>query len=118
MTPRTLDPAALDRLVEWGGEKLLRQLLGLFLDGSGERRAQLAGGVAPGGDLQQTHQAAHALKSSAANLGAFEVSAVAAELEAASAAADTARSRALADALAEALDRAEVALRRRLDALP
>ena len=116
-TPPDVDPAALDRLVEWGGETLLSQLLHLFLENSRERLDQIAAAVAAGGDLDQAHRAAHALKSSAANLGAMQVSAIAAELERSAADSDQDRSRERAAALVEAHRRAESELTRILEGL-
>lgn len=117
-SPPVLDSAALDRLVEWGGDKLLRQMLRLFLENARERLEQVEAGLAPDGDLDETHRAAHALKSSSANLGAMQVSAISAELEAAAAEGSLEESRRLADALVEAHAAADVALTRVLEELP
>lgn len=78
-----IDQDAIDRLVEWGGNKLLSQMLRLFLDNTPERFAQIENGLAEGGDLEEAHRGAHSLKSSAGNVGAMEVSELAARLEAA-----------------------------------
>ena len=78
-----IDQDAIDRLVEWGGDKLLKQMLRLFLDNTPERFEQIESGLAPGGDLDEAHRGAHSLKSSAANLGAMGVSELAAQLESA-----------------------------------
>lgn len=117
-TPPVVDTAALDRLVEWGGDKLLRQMLRLFIENARERIEQVESGLTAGGDLDETHRAAHALKSSSANLGAMQVSAIAAELESVSAAGDLERSRELADALGEAHRAADAALTKVLEELP
>jgi HPt (histidine-containing phosphotransfer) domain-containing protein len=76
----TIDPAALDRLREWGGEKLLREMLRLFLDNSPVRMEQIRAGVASG-TAREVEQGAHSLKSSAANLGARALRDVCAEME-------------------------------------
>lgn len=117
-TPPVVDSGALDRLTEWGGDKLLRQMLRLFLENAKERLEQVRAGLAPGGDLDEAHRSAHALKSSAANLGAMQVSALSAELEASTGAGDLERSRQLADALVEAHAAADAALTRVLESLP
>ena len=64
-----IDLQALDRLREWGGDKLAGQMVRLFLKNSGDRMDQIRGGLAEG-DLDQAERGAHSLKSSAANIGA------------------------------------------------
>jgi HPt (histidine-containing phosphotransfer) domain-containing protein len=64
-----IDPQALDRLREWGGDKLAGQMVRLFLKNSGTRMDQIRVGV-DGGDLEEAERGAHSLKSSAANIGA------------------------------------------------
>jgi HPt (histidine-containing phosphotransfer) domain-containing protein len=117
-TPPTVDRAALDRLVEWGGDKLLRQMLRLFLENSAERLTQMEAALGPGGDLDVLHRGAHSLKSSAANVGAMQMSAVAGRLEAIAEEGDQAASRALFEELTERFDAAEVELRRVLEGQP
>ena len=48
----SIDPAALDRLKEWGGDKLVGQMVRLFLENSGTRMDQIRGG-ASSGDLNE-----------------------------------------------------------------
>ncbi|MEQ9397844.1 MAG: Hpt domain-containing protein [Longimicrobiales bacterium] len=74
-----LDPAALERLREWGGDKLVGQMIRLFLENSQERMTQIRAGV--DGDLDEAERGAHSLKSSAANVGAQSVRTIAAEME-------------------------------------
>jgi len=64
-----IDPQALERLKEWGGDKLAGQMVGLFLKNSGTRMDQIRTGV-DGSDLEEAERGAHSLKSSAANIGA------------------------------------------------
>ena len=64
-----IDPQALDRLREWGGDKLAAQMVRLFLKNSGTRMDQIRSGVGDG-DLVEAERGAHSLKSSAANIGA------------------------------------------------
>ena len=76
----SLDTAALDRLREWGGDKLVGQMVRLFLDNSGGRMDQIRAGV-DGGDASEAERGAHSLKSSAANVGAEQVRAISADVE-------------------------------------
>ena len=70
MTDSTsLDPAALTRLSSWGGDKLVGQMVRLFLDNSGARMDQIRAG-ATGEDVDSAERGSHSLKSSAANVGA------------------------------------------------
>lgn len=109
-THEIVDQAALDRLVEWGGDKLLRQMLRLFLENSRVRLNDMQDALDSGGDLDEVHRGAHSLKSSAANVGAMQVSAVAARLEAIADAGDRDGSTGLFRELVEAYDVAEVRL--------
>ena len=78
--PSVIDPKAHDRLREWGGPKLLRQMLRLFLENSGERMEQIAHGLEEG-TATLVEIGAHALKSSAANVGATAVNELSARME-------------------------------------
>jgi HPt (histidine-containing phosphotransfer) domain-containing protein len=75
-----IDPQALDRLREWGGEKLAGQMVRLFLKNTGGRMDQIRAGVAHG-DLEKAERGAHSLKSSAANIGAEVLRTLATRLE-------------------------------------
>lgn len=77
-----IDPQALARLREWGGEKLAAQMVRLFLKNSGSRMDQIRGGI-DGGDVDQAERGAHSLKSSAANIGAERLRILATQVEAA-----------------------------------
>jgi HPt (histidine-containing phosphotransfer) domain-containing protein len=79
--PVVLDSAALARLKEWGGEKLLVQMIQLFLDNSPARMEQIRAGAQADGDVKEAEKGAHSLKSSAANVGAEEVRTLAAAVE-------------------------------------
>ena len=79
--PLVIDPAALTRLREWGGEKLLSQMIRLFLDNAPTRMEQIRSGARQDGDVGEAEQGAHSLKSSAANLGAEELRSLAAAME-------------------------------------
>ncbi len=108
-----LDPAAVVRLQRLGGDKLLRQMIRLYLENCQERLAQIDSGLTDGGDLEETKRGAHSLKSSAANVGALRVSEAARELEAAAGGGDRERCRTLRPILGETSQ----AARERLDAL-
>jgi HPt (histidine-containing phosphotransfer) domain-containing protein len=77
-----IDPQALDRLREWGGDKLAGQMVRLFLKNSGTRMDQIRAG-AEGGDLEEAERGAHSLKSSAANIGAEVLRTLATRMESA-----------------------------------
>ena len=77
-----IDLQALERLREWGGNKLLNQMVRLFLENSSTRMNQIRSG-ANGGDASEAEKGSHSLKSSAANVGVNEVRRLAADLEAA-----------------------------------
>lgn len=75
-----IDRAALERLQEWGGPKLVREMVRLFLDNSSERVGQIRSGLEEN-RLEVAERAAHSLKSSAANVGAMSVSRLAQRIE-------------------------------------
>lgn len=77
-----IDSQALDRLREWGGDKLAAQMVRLFLKNSGTRMDQIRTGVEEG-DLDEAERGAHSLKSSAANIGAETLRTLATRLESA-----------------------------------
>lgn len=63
-----LDPAALERLRDLGGEALLSKMIELFLENTPKRiQAALEGERT--GNWHEVERAAHSIKSSAANLG-------------------------------------------------
>lgn len=95
--------ASLDRLQEWGGTKLLSQMLRLFLDNVGERLSQIDGGMAAN-DIDPVERGVHSLKSSAANVGAEAVSSIAQEMETAAENGDWDSVRDLRPKLGDALD--------------
>lgn len=66
------DDAALARLERFGGGKLLTQMISLFIGAVPERIALARNGVA-GNDPKAVEMALHALKSSAAQLGAMRM---------------------------------------------
>jgi HPt (histidine-containing phosphotransfer) domain-containing protein len=66
------DPQALERLRRFGGEKLLGNMIILFLDAVPRRLAAARLGLAQGDGPAVEHEL-HALKSSAAQLGALRM---------------------------------------------
>jgi HPt (histidine-containing phosphotransfer) domain-containing protein len=77
-----IDSQALDRLREWGGDKLAAQMVRLFLKNSGTRMDQIRAGV-DGADLEEAERGSHSLKSSAANIGAELLRTLATRIESA-----------------------------------
>jgi two-component system, sensor histidine kinase and response regulator len=80
---QVIDPQALERLKEWGGDKLAAQMVRLFLKNSGMRMDQIRAGVAQE-DPEEAERGAHSLKSSAANIGAETLRTLATRVESAS----------------------------------
>lgn len=66
------EPEALERLRRFGGDKLLGDMITLFLEAMPQRLAAARAGLARG-DGHAVEQALHALKSSAAQLGALRL---------------------------------------------
>jgi HPt (histidine-containing phosphotransfer) domain-containing protein len=66
------DPAALDRLARFGGAKLLREMIRLFLEAA-PARIDAARAAVKDRDVSGAEQALHSLKSSAAQLGAMRM---------------------------------------------
>jgi two-component system sensor histidine kinase/response regulator len=77
---QVIDPQALERLKEWGGDKLATQMVRLFLKNSGTRMDQIRAGVA-NDDPAEAERGAHSLKSSAANIGAEALRGLATNVE-------------------------------------
>ncbi len=107
--PEILEQSALDRLKEWGGDKLLGQMIRLFLENAPGRMSQIRAGL-NGGDIKETEKGAHSLKSSSANVGAHQVRAIAADMERAAAGGDPGAVLALLPSLESAFSRAVTAL--------
>jgi two-component system sensor histidine kinase/response regulator len=107
----TLEAAALERLREWGGDKLVQQMVKLYIENAHVRLEQIDAGLGGGGSLRDAEMAAHSLKSSAANVGARRVSAISAEMEDAAEREAVDELRTMRDALAAAISEAETAIR-------
>jgi HPt (histidine-containing phosphotransfer) domain-containing protein len=107
--PHVLDPKSLDRLREWGGDKLLSEMVRLFLENAPQRMEQIRRGAGEG-NLDDGERGAHSLKSSAANLGAERVRALAAEAEHAASEGDRAAVSSLLPELEDAFSQVITAL--------
>ncbi|HSW30271.1 MAG TPA: Hpt domain-containing protein [Longimicrobiales bacterium] len=104
-----LEQSALDRLKEWGGEKLLAQMIHLFLTNAPGRMTQIRSGI-EAGDIKEAEKGAHSLKSSSANVGAMHLRTVAADMERVAADGDAAAVSALLPPLQIAFSQAISAL--------
>ena len=105
MDPTIIDPAALERLEGWGGVKLSREIVRLFLD-NGPTRVEQIREALNGEDLEVPERGAHSLKSSAANVGAQQLRNLASELELAASEGDLQRVRDLIPNLEKAFAQA------------
>ena len=103
--PTIIDPAALERLEEWGGPGLSKEIVQLFLDHGPVRMDQIRGAM-DSEDLEAPERGAHSLKSSAANVGAHHVHKVASDVELAASGGDLQRVRELIPDLEEAYTQA------------
>jgi HPt (histidine-containing phosphotransfer) domain-containing protein len=113
-----IDDAAIARLKEWGGDKLVREMVRLYLENASVRLGQIDQGLSDESRLEVTEQGAHSLKSSALNVGARNVSRIAAEMEACASAGDRSGATVLRDPLVQELDAARLALTRLVEGLP
>lgn len=75
-----LDTAAIAKLRQLGGEKFVGDMIALFFHYAPERLAA-ARAAEQAGDLQAVEKAAHALKSSAGQIGARQVQDLATQIE-------------------------------------
>ena len=105
INPTIIDPAALQRLEDWGGPSLSKEIVRLFLENGPTRVDQIRGAL-DGEDLVVPERGAHSLKSSAANVGAQVLQEVASELEAAASGGDLQRVRDLIPNLEQAFAQA------------
>lgn len=78
--PAGLDPTAAERLKRIGGDRLLRAMLRSFLENA-EQRMAAAREAAARGEVETIRDEAHALKSSAGNIGATRLQHAAAQVE-------------------------------------
>ena len=105
-----VDQAALAKLQAIGGDKLVGQMVRLYLENAAERLRQIDGGLGPDGSIEEAESGAHSLKSSAANVGATRVNALAAAMEKAAMKGDAAAVHELRSALGGALQDAQTRL--------
>ncbi len=78
---RLLDPSALERLLDWGGQDLVGKMIDLFSENAPGKVNQIRQGVHEG-DLRLVERGAHSLKSSSGNVGAERVRSLAQRIEA------------------------------------
>jgi HPt (histidine-containing phosphotransfer) domain-containing protein len=107
----TLDPAAIERLRKLGGAKFAADMIDLFLSYGAKKVAETQA-ARQAGNLAGVAAAAHALKSSAGNVGAVRIQQLAEQIE-------QLAKRASGDAVAAevaALERAFAEIRPRLEA--
>lgn len=113
-TAQVLDLAVIDGLLDLGGPELLAELIELFLEDAPQRLSALEEAL-HGADGDGVRDAAHGLKSSAANLGAAILSRVCSDLELAARRGDATLSHQLGGAARSAYRDVDFALRRLLD---
>jgi len=111
---QVIDPAAHDRLLEWGGSKLLTEMVRLFLENSGARMEMISSGFGTG-EARQVEHGAHSLKSSAANVGAETVRGVAQQVETLASRGDLDAARDLHELLRTAVGEADARLREMIE---
>jgi HPt (histidine-containing phosphotransfer) domain-containing protein len=104
-----IDSKALERLIEWGGPRLQQQMMKLFVEHAPERMSQIRNGLAAS-DAHVVELGSHSLKSSAGNVGALSVQALAEQVENAAAEEDLATVEGLLPELESAFDEARAAL--------
>lgn len=109
MTVPVLDAAAAERLHRIGGDALVSGMMRAFLQNGAERIAS-ARSAAAAGSARSVADAAHALKSSAGNIGALRLMESAASIEA-RAREEASDASALAEELAASFDEAAAAVR-------
>lgn len=110
-----VDAAALERLREWGGDELVVKMIGLYIENTHARMAQIDEGLAGSDGLDEAERGAHSLKSSAANVGARQVNKLSQLMEDAADHGDEPKVRELRTELAAAVQRAETELKRILE---
>ena len=113
MNQPILDPQAVARLHRIGGDNLVRAMLSSFVE-NGALKVEAARAGAGAGIAAQVSDAAHALKSSAGNVGATTLQLVAQKVEREAVEAGT-DLRALADELVAAFEDARAAVMRVAD---
>ncbi len=110
-----VDRAALERLREWGGDKLVSQMIRLYMENAEARLQQIDSGLSDGGDFVEAERGAHSLKSSAANVGARQVNQISQQMEDAAERGDVDTVRDLRPKLADAVSRAATELNQILE---
>lgn len=78
--PQSVDSEALEKLQKMGGSRFVRQMIRLFVDFGG-KKVKEARTALEEKNIEGVEKCVHAIKSSAMNLGARQVFAIAAEME-------------------------------------
>jgi HPt (histidine-containing phosphotransfer) domain-containing protein len=104
-----IDRGALARLEEWGGFRLQRQMMKLFLEHAPERMEQIRKGLADS-DTHMVELGSHSLKSSSGNVGAVILQEIAEKIEDAAADKDLSSAEGLLPDLEAAYEEARSAL--------
>jgi len=111
-----IDPGALARLLEWGGEDLPRKMIEIFLSHAPRRVEQIRDGLREN-DPRGAVEGAHSLKSSAGNLGASRVQTLCHDVERMAEDGDLSAARKLLPELERAYARAREELERILEGM-
>jgi len=111
-----IDPGALERLMEWGGEELPRKMIEIFLSHAPQRVEQIREGLMES-DPRGVVEGAHSLKSSAGNLGASRVQTLCHEVERMAEGGDLSAAQELLSELDRAYARAREELERILEGM-
>ena len=80
MSDPAMDGAAVERLHRVGGQKLVDQMIAIFLRNAPQRIATARQGQADG-DPEAVERAVHSLRSSAGNVGAMQLQELAGKIE-------------------------------------
>ena len=97
-----LEPSAVSRLEEWGGIALPYRMISIFLEHSPSKMEQIRDGI-HAGEPERAGRGAHSLKSSAGNLGALRLQALAERVERMGESGDLEGLRAILPSMEEAL---------------
>jgi HPt (histidine-containing phosphotransfer) domain-containing protein len=111
-----INPDSLSRLDEWGGPKLVKEMIRLFLQNCPDRMDQIRT-VVESDDLDQPERGSHSLKSSAANIGAEHLRRIADEIELAASKAELERVRELLPGLEDAFSQATTELEKMVEGM-
>ncbi len=104
-----VDAEVIERLRSWGGSDLVGKMIRLFLDNTPEKIERIRAGITEGA-LDEAERGAHSLKSSAGNLGAALLTALAHDVERSAAHGDVESLASLLPRILETYDRTRTEL--------